>query len=97
GTPAMGDEKSLKAIEVKDCKAYYDSYYTAKGTTLTIVGDISEAEAMAKLAFLKKWAGKTVAIAPIPAAPQYASTQIFFLDKPGAPQSQVRMGCMAMP
>lgn len=97
GTSGSGTEKSVKAIELKDVQNYYANFYSASTAKLTIVGDISEAEALAKLDFLKNWTNKPVTLPAVPAFPQYATTQVFIVDKPGAPQSQIRIGCTAMP
>lgn len=97
GASATGTEKSVKAIELKDVQDYYNNNYSAASARLTIVGDITEADAIAKLDFLKTWANKTITLPTVPAAPQYDATQVFIVDKPGAPQSQIRIGCAAMP
>ncbi len=96
GTPALGTEKSIKAIELKDVQAYYSSFYSPAMASVTVVGDIAEQEVMTQLGFLKSWAGKTYTIPALPATPQYEATQIYMMDKPGAPQSQIRIGIMAM-
>jgi zinc protease len=84
--------KSVKKITLDDVKAYYQKYYSPSVSNLVIVGDISEAELMPKLAFLKKWEKKDVVIAPIIANPVIEKTQIFIVDKPKAPQSVMMIG-----
>lgn len=97
GSYANGNEKSLKSIELKDIKDFYAKNYSASVSRLTIVGDVTETEVMPKLAFLKGWAAKPITFPTLGATPVYNNNQVYIVDKPNAPQSQVRIGCLAMP
>lgn len=41
GSSPNGDKTSLKAINVKDVKSFYQQYYSAKNANLVLVGDLS--------------------------------------------------------
>lgn len=96
--PVQGTIKSIKGMTVKDIQSFYDKYYSPTVSNLVIVGDVTEAEIMPKIAFLKNWAKKDVTLPSITVnAPVIEKTQIYLVDKYKAPQSQIRVGYLAMP
>ncbi len=96
--PVEGTIKTIKVMNVKDIQSYYDKFYSPTVSNLVIVGDISEAEIMPKINFLKNWAKKEVSL-PIltSSAPVIEKTQIYLVDKYKAAQSEIRVGYLAMP
>jgi zinc protease len=96
--PVNGTIKNIKAFSAKDVQSYYDKYYTPTGSNLIIVGDVTEAEIMPKLDFLKKWQSKTVALpAVVTKAIPIEKTQIYIIDRYKAGQSEIRVGYQALP
>lgn len=103
GNNSAGTPQTLPRITQADLKSFHDTYFAANEATLFIAGDITEAEATAKAekAFAG-WARKNVAPAP-PAprpagqVPDSARPRIVIIDRPGAPQTQVRIGTLAAP
>lgn len=92
--PVGGTLKSIKAMTMKDVQSFYDKFYAPDFATLTIVGDVSETEVMAKTAFLKNWKKKNPVfpvIAP-PVANNASGSQIMLVDKYKAAQSEIRVG-----
>ncbi len=87
-----GDYKSLNKIGLDDVKSFYQNYYSPNISTLVISGDISQADAMAKLAFLKEWKNKNVVIPKIPELKMPSATTVYLIDKPYAAQSTVVAG-----
>ncbi len=100
GNLASGTPKTLAAITQDDVKRFHDTYFAPNGATLFLVGDITPAQARAKaLAAFGDWAKKDVppAIAPpaMMAAPtDTARPQITIIDRPGAAQTEVRIGTL---
>lgn len=100
GNLASGTPKTLAAITQDDVKRFHDTYFAPNQATLFLVGDITPAQARAKaLAAFGDWAKKDVppAIAPpaMMAAPTAtAKPQITIIDRPGAAQTEVRIGTM---
>jgi len=92
--PVEGTLKSIKAISVKDIQNYYDKFYGPDFATLTIVGDITEAEVMSKLDFLKNWKKKNIVFPTLPEPPSALANnkQIYLVDKYKAAQSEIRIG-----
>ena len=95
--PAMGTKETVSAITLEDVIKYYKDYFSPNIASAVIVGDIDQATAIAKLAFLKKWSGPTVLKGMEPSLPIVDKTKIYFVNKDKAPQSEIRIGFMSMP
>ena len=100
GTAENGTPDTVKAMTVDDLRAFYQSRYRPDTATLIVVGDITKAQV---LPMLERAFGSWKAAGPAPAradladAPQPASRTIVLIDKPGAAQSQVRIGWVGVP
>lgn len=92
GEPTSGSYASVDGLKLKDVQDFYNNYYSPKVTNLVVVGDITEAEATSKLAFLNKWTGKDVTMPTVENLPDYEGTGIYLVNKPQASQSQVWIG-----
>lgn len=90
--PSSGLPETLEAISLEDVQAHYTSYYAPDHAELVVAGNIKEKEIKPMLQFLKDWAPKGVSKVDIPELPTVGRTTIYVLDKPGAPQSEIRMG-----
>lgn len=98
GRPAAGTVASVTAIARRDLTAFYRRYYTPDNATLVVVGDVSPDRITARLErVFAGWsarAGRSRAQppAPPPAPPAPHATAIYLVDKPGAAQSEIRVG-----
>ncbi len=90
--PLLGAPETVGAITPDDVRAFYEARLALGAARLVIVGDVSAAEARAAFGFLGRVPARTPEAAPPPAAPRAPRTAIYFVDKPGAPQSQIRIG-----
>jgi predicted Zn-dependent peptidase len=85
-------EASLSAITLEDCRAYHASHIKPGGARLFVVGDLTAAQIRERFdgPRLAAWKGKIPALPRMkkPAAP---AARIFFVDVPGAAQSQVAL------
>lgn len=100
GTAENGTPESVKAIAVDDLRAFYRTRYRPDTSTLIVVGDVTKAVAVPMLerAFgAWKAEGPPPARADLPEAPQPESRSVVLIDKPGAAQSQVRIGWVGVP
>nr|MDQ3441836.1 insulinase family protein [Planctomycetota bacterium] len=79
---------------------FHGTYYRPELSTLLVVGDVTSATVLPMLerAF-GTWKGAGSAPPPtaIPAASQLTKRQIYIIDKPGAAQSQIRIGWVGVP
>ncbi len=95
GTSANGLPPAIEAFTVADLQSFYRAHYRPDNSTLLIVGDVTPASVLPMLekAFGSwKAEGMAALVAEVPNAPQLKSRQIYIVDKPDAPQSQVRIG-----
>ena len=93
GIPSMGNEKSLRSMTVEDLRAFHGSYFRPSNGYIVISGDVRSADILPKLErILGHWQGGPVSPPTLPAAEQVQSRQIYLADKPGAAQSEIRIG-----
>lgn len=95
GTAALGSEPVLKALTRADLQTFYRAHYRPDRSTILLVGDVTPASVMPLVE--KAFGGwKAEGTAPttmdVTAAPQLTARRIYLVDKPGAAQSQIRMG-----
>lgn len=84
--------ESLRRIDRAALVDFHRRHYTPVGATLVLVGDVDESvHAMVEQAF-GPWTGAAESAVVAPAPPAPAATRIFLVDKPGAVQSEVRIG-----
>ena len=99
GTGAIGTESTLTALSAQDLRAFHSTFYQPANATLVVVGDVKSDAVVTEL---EKQFGGWKATAPVtrvgvPVAPQLARGQITIVDKPGAEQSQIRIGWVGVP
>lgn len=97
GIPASGTETTAASISLKDVKSYYEQYFSPSISNLVIVGDIEKADIMPKLDFFKKWKEQKVSLPLSQNFPEIDHTLVFLVNKEGAPQSEIRVGYVALP
>ena len=87
-----GTEESNKSITRDDMMKFWQAGYVPERSALVVAGDITEAElrAMAEKYFAK-WAGKGTAAAR-PNTDATTTRRIVIIDKPGSPQTALRIG-----
>lgn len=88
-----GNEETVPHIGLNDVQAYYDQYFAPNLTSITVVGDISEADLRSKLGFLDTWKQKDVVVPDAPAPTKaLPGNTLFLVDVPHAAQSEIRIG-----
>ena len=98
GTISMGTAASLKGLTLADLRQFHAREYVPANAALIVTGDVTPATAVARLeAAFGAWKGTPPARTPIAAAAQLAARQIYLIDKPGAAQSQIRIGWIGVP
>ncbi|WP_226929826.1 M16 family metallopeptidase [Hymenobacter siberiensis] len=92
GTAVAGTTTSVGSITLDDVKSFYNTYYSPNVSYLVAVGDVDQATLDKQLGFLKNWAKKDVTIPADMAGVQPDKTTVYFVNKPGAAQSEIRVG-----
>jgi len=93
GYNPSGTLASVSQLSVNQLQAYYQQQLKPQGSQLIVVSDLTAAELTAQLqGKLQQWQGKAPALTvQLPAAQAKAGT-IYLVDKPDAPQSEIRIG-----
>jgi zinc protease len=97
GRPQAGTPQTISAISRDDLIAYHRTWFGANNAILAIVGDVTPEEAFAgaERAF-GGWA-KAALDAPKPIDPPPPTRRVIVIDKPGAVQTEIRVGNIAIP
>ena len=95
--PVNGTKETVNALTLDDVKKYYAKRYAPRVSSMVIVGDVTKETILPKLTAFKKWEGSTLMHAREPELPVIDKTRIYFVNKPNAPQSEIRIGYMALP
>jgi predicted Zn-dependent peptidase len=97
GWPLMGTEATNRAITPADVRDFYTTHYRPTHAHLLAVGNVSAAVLLPKLE--QAFGGWDTGAAPataFPDAPRPASRQIYLVDRPGAAQSEIRVGTVGV-
>lgn len=95
GTSADGLPATIETLTADDLRTFYRAHFRPDNATLLVVGDLTPAAALPMLekAFGGwKAEGLAALVAAVPNAPQLGKRQVYLVDKPEAPQSQIRIG-----
>ncbi len=94
GRPAAGSPESVQAITTADLRDFHRRYYTPANADLIVVGDVTVNRALGLMErYLGAWSGPDAPEAATVGTPAaQPETRIFLVDKPGAAQSEIRIG-----
>ena len=95
GTAQAGSAQTIQSFTVDDVRASYASAYRPNNAAILVVGDVTPNRVLPLLeTHFGKWQtqGAAPAHAVLQTPPTPAARQVYLVDKPGAPQSQVRIG-----
>jgi zinc protease len=95
--PNDGTIESVEAITLEDLKAYYEAYFTPTLSSLHFVGSFSPEKVKASMSGLAGlWESKEVTLPEFEIPGNPSAPQIYFVDVPGAKQSVIQIGNLAM-
>ena len=98
GTGAIGTPAALKGFTADDLRTFHSAYYAPANATLVVVGDVQMDSVLPLLErHFGTWKAAAKSRVAIPTAAQRTSREIVIVDKPGAPQSQIRIGWIGVP
>ncbi|HEY7172598.1 MAG TPA: pitrilysin family protein [Vicinamibacterales bacterium] len=100
GTATVGTADDIKKFTTDDLRAFYTSRFVPGNATLIVVGDVTADRVVPQLeSAFGSWkaAGQSAAAAPAaPAAPARTRREVYLVDKPQAPQTQIRIGTVGV-
>ena len=96
GHIALGTSDALKKISRDDMQKFYQAYYTPQNAALVFVGDLTEADAK-RLATdaLGSWTGPPTET-PRPSVGTSINSRVVIVDKPGTPQTALRVAQLGL-
>lgn len=94
GSPIIGTAASLKSFTVADLKAFHAAQFNPANAVLVVAGDVAADAVVPQIErALGSWKSPSaVKVSTVPQAPQLTARKVYLIDKPGAAQSQVRIG-----
>ena len=91
--PISGTAEAVESFTIEDLKQFYARNYSPSSAHITIVGDITREEAIRLFQPLEaKWAAKQVRVPSYVMPDPRAAPRLYFVDVPGARQSEIRIG-----
>lgn len=99
GHPEDGTLASVERITAQDLRSFHRRYYQPANCILAVVGDITEAEAMALATrYFGGWQkGSLLATPPIAAPGEFDKRRVVAIDKSDAVQTEIRIGTLGVP
>jgi predicted Zn-dependent peptidase len=98
GTSVIGTAASLRGFTRDDLVDFHRRYYVPGNAALFVAGDLTADAAVAALERgFGGWRGAMPPATTIAPPPQVRARQVFLVDKPGAAQSQIRIGWVGVP
>lgn len=93
GRPLSGTEGSTARIARDDIVDFYRTYYRPNNSVLVVVGDVQPADLLPRLErLLGSWERSDAIPAPVMAAAPPTAAHVYVVDRPGSPQTSVRIG-----
>jgi zinc protease len=88
----IGTAETVSKLTLDDVKQFHADHYSPKITSIIAVSDFGQSELLGKLAVFKTWQGGDVQGSALQPFPDTGKTKIYLVDKPGAAQSEIRIG-----
>jgi len=96
--PDAGITETVSQLTLDDVKAFIDAHYTIERMDVVVVSDVASDEVMAQLeAKLAGLWSKEVPTAELAPLPELQGGTLYLVDKPGAAQSEIRIGKQSIP
>lgn len=101
GIPDTGTAETLRVFTVEDLRGFHAAHYRPDRAALVVVGDTTLEGVLplieSSFGPWKAAGGATPAVPALPPAPQLTRREVLLIDRPGAAQSQVRIGWIGVP
>ncbi len=91
GIPISGTKESVESITLETVKEFYTKYFSPSTMEISVVGNITKGDVIRKLKFIDELPTKYYSIPSFVRAKEQKQTTIYFIDKKGAPQSEIRV------
>jgi zinc protease len=93
----QGSETSISTLTIDELKNYYENAFAPQNANITIVGNISEDDAMDAFESLEDiWMKNDIKINYPTTFKTLTNSSVYFVDFPGARQSEIRIGALSL-
>ena len=93
GLPASGTAAALRSLTADDLRAFHRTFFVPGGAALIVAGDTNADAVLPQLeSAFGAWSGALASATPRSAPASRKGRQVFLIDKPDAPQSQILIG-----
>ncbi len=97
-TDVSGTPESVRAITMDHLRSYYENYISPSLARVLVVGDVTRERVEKALEPLSAgWAAREVVLPEIAFTPPPSRPAVYFVDVPGAKQSNIYIGAPAIP
>ena len=94
---SVGTVASVESIVLDDLKNFYNSNFSADLATISIVGDVTRSGTVkAFKGMVEKWVVKDVSFPEYELPEPEHQAKVYFVDVPGAKQSEIRIGYLGL-
>ncbi len=90
----IGEIETLENITLEDIQAFSEQSLVSRDLDVVIIGDLDQDEIMPKLDFLSNITDAGIELPELPDTPFISENTLYLIDKPQAPQSEIRIGYM---
>ncbi len=98
GVSAIGDEQAIRSLRVEDLQHFFSLYYKPNNAFLVVVGDVHVQMMKPKLeAAFGAWKAGNIVPVQFPAIVPKEKRSVTIVDKPGAAQTEIRVGRVGSP
>jgi zinc protease len=95
--PPSGTPDTVAGIELDDLKRYASAYVSPSSASFHVVGAVSQQTVQQTLAGLtERWPAQPIALPDQPEPPEAPGQTLYFVDVPGAKQSVLQVGRLAL-
>jgi len=95
--PGIGLSETVDSITLDDVRTFYERTYSPVTASVIAVSNVPEVDLIELLSVLTEWSGDAPPAAEFAPLPEQATGTLYFIDKPGAAQSEIRIGKHALP
>jgi zinc protease len=96
--PERGSAGSVAQLSPTALTAFHAARFRPAGSTLIMTGDITAADAKTiAMRALGAWSGSAASAARVSDAPARTTRMLHLVDRPDAPQSEIRLGHVGLP
>ena len=87
-----GTIATISKLSLADVKDFYKQAYGPKGADILVVSNLPQKDIVNKLSVFGDWQGGHKDIQPLKSYPKLSAGTLYFIDKPEAAQSEIRIG-----